>query len=76
MQYMFPYTNSFHLFKITSAFSLGFATKKVKWRFLISDVSAGNIQSRLWARAVAGIFHTEKPVTLGGTVKNVIPWTT
>jgi len=76
MQYMFPCINSLHIFKITSAFYLRFATKKFKWLFLISNVSVGNIQSRTWATAVAGLFHTEKPVILGGTVKNVIPWTT
>ena len=76
MQYMFPHINSLHVFKITSAFSLSFATKRVKWLFLISNVFAGNIQSHLGARVVAGIFHTKKPVTLGSTVINVIPWAT
>jgi len=69
MQYTFPYIKSLHVFKITSAFYLGFVTKKFKWRFLISNVSVGNIASRPWTTAIAGFFHTEKPVILGGTVK-------
>jgi len=73
---MFPYINSSHVTKITSAFYLGFATRKFKRDFLISNISVGNIKSAPWATALAGLFHTEKPVILGGTVKNVIAWTT
>ena len=65
----FPYIKSLQVFKITPALYLGFATKKFKRRFLISNVSMGNIQSLPWATAVVGFFHTEKPVILGGTVK-------
>jgi hypothetical protein len=60
MKYMFPYINSLHVFKITSAFYLGSATRKFKGRLLISNVSVGNIQIRPWATAVVGLFHTEQ----------------